>query len=328
MTQQHYTFGIIGAGQIGRRHMQALAKFERPYTLTLVDPSPTSLEEARKMMNGLPSNSNLLQPRFVADIGELDREITLLIVATNADVRFDVTRRALERSDVRYLILEKFLFPVDSEYGRMADLLASRSLKTWVNCTRRLQPFYKLVHKRFAHSMSLTQYEFSGGDWGMGSNAIHFLDHFALFGGTTEIRLDASGLDDELLPSKRKGFVELTGTLRGANDAGAQMILTSIRNSSEPPVLTLTFGATVVRVEEGAGKAVVTSGGGSTEEESFRPLYQSELTHLVAADLIERGSCDLTEFHESAILHRSLLSVMLTHINRITQQSHQTCPIT
>ena len=38
---------IIGAGQIGSRHLQALCQFEKPIRVDLVDPSDESLQTAQ-----------------------------------------------------------------------------------------------------------------------------------------------------------------------------------------------------------------------------------------------------------------------------------------
>lgn len=54
-----------------------------------------------------------------------------------------------------------------------------------------------------------------GGDWGLGCNAIHFLDLLTFFTGKVDFELDVSHLDSEIRVSKRERFVEFTGCLLG-----------------------------------------------------------------------------------------------------------------
>lgn len=54
-----------------------------------------------------------------------------------------------------------------------------------------------------------------GGDWGLGCNAIHFLDLLTFFTRKVDFELDISHLDSEIRVSKKERFVEFTGFLLG-----------------------------------------------------------------------------------------------------------------
>ena len=49
-----YQIGVIGAGQLGGRHLQGLARLSLPCEIDVVDPSPVSLDSARKRFSEIP----------------------------------------------------------------------------------------------------------------------------------------------------------------------------------------------------------------------------------------------------------------------------------
>lgn len=74
-----------------------------------------------------------------------------------------------------------------------------------------------------------------------------------------------------------------------------------------------------VSIRMGAGWAPI------SEAEAPR---QSELTHIMAREILEAGSCKLTPFAESMQLHRPYLSAMLDHVRSFGQIDYEVCPIT
>lgn len=84
------TIALIGAGQLGSRHLQALANIDIPVILQVVDPSMDSLNVARERYLEVPNNDNINSIDFLTDIDALNANLDLCIIATNADVRFKV----------------------------------------------------------------------------------------------------------------------------------------------------------------------------------------------------------------------------------------------
>ena len=102
---------IIGAGQIGSRHLQAMANLEGPAIVQLVDFFDESLKVAEKRFYQVyDENSVKIELKSCKTINELEVPIDLAIIATCADVRAVVIKELIEKKEVKNLILEKALF--------------------------------------------------------------------------------------------------------------------------------------------------------------------------------------------------------------------------
>ena len=78
------TIAIIGAGQLGSRHLQGLLKYKTQQDIYVLDPSQDSLKLARQRADEI---SHQHRVHFVADWTAIPQNIELAIVATNSNVR-------------------------------------------------------------------------------------------------------------------------------------------------------------------------------------------------------------------------------------------------
>ena len=79
---------IIGAGQIGSRHLQAFAHSKESIRIQLVDPSQDSLEVACQRFHSVYKKSSKgISLQTFNTIEELDKHQDVAIVATDATVR-------------------------------------------------------------------------------------------------------------------------------------------------------------------------------------------------------------------------------------------------
>ena len=102
---------LIGAGKLGSRHLQALAKIGIEAKIYVVDPSIESTEIAFARFKEIPQNSNVKHIEFLKNIDDLNiRTVDVAIIATSSEHRFFALNSLLSHVSVNYLILEKFLF--------------------------------------------------------------------------------------------------------------------------------------------------------------------------------------------------------------------------
>jgi hypothetical protein len=320
---------VIGAGQLGSRHLQALSLLDRPASIQVVDPSAASLEVSRERFGQVAGNSNVQGVEYLEDIGGLADELDVAVVATNADVRRRVVEDLLARKKVRYIILEKVLFQRPEDFEEAGRLLEANGVRAWVNCPRRMWPYYRKINELF-HGARRVEYSVSGSQLGIGCNAIHYLDHLAFLTGQSDVSLYGDLLDSEVAPSKRAGFVEFTGTLHGY--VGSNPIaITSYGEGEVPPLILITSDRARCLIREGEGKAWVAESarGWSWEEVSFTVPYQSQLTHLVVQKILDSDGCDLTGYQESAKLHLPFINTLTDFVKQQKSlEDFKTCPIT
>ena len=73
---------LVGCGEMGSRHLQALAKIELPVKIWVVDPNSDSLKTGKKRFDEIPNNTNIhsikFEPYLPYDLNEID----LCIIST------------------------------------------------------------------------------------------------------------------------------------------------------------------------------------------------------------------------------------------------------
>lgn len=317
-------FTVIGAGNLGSRHLQALARWNRgPVDIGVYEPSDTAWGVAEQRCKEVASEHAVI--RRLSGISEAAKS-SLCIVATNADVRPGVMRELLEAGFSGTLVLEKVLFQRPSDYEVGMSLAESSSARIYVNCPRRMVPAFKDIAEKFKSDSRVVMTVF-GGDWGLGCNAIHFVDLLAYITGQTDFSYDTGSLDPVVYDSKRAGYVEFCGVLTGRSSRGDVMVLGSMVSSTLPLVVEIASAQRRCRIEASRRRIEWQDAEGVYEEEFSMP-FQSELTHILAENVEDGVSPELTTFRESAILHKELILVYLEFLRKTQGIEVERCPIT
>lgn len=194
---------LIGAGNIGQRYLQAMLSEGFDYDIYVIDPNQSSLEKAQEI-----AGNSLKNIEFLNDVQELPDTIDCAAVTTTSIVRKEAIQRLMKQRHVRNLILEKFLFPYEGDYEEVKQLLDEKGCGSWVNCTRRAQISYKKLKEAIADYESM-QVVISGSNWGLGCNAIHFLDLILYLADDSGLEIEIDGLKNEIIESKRDGYLSL-----------------------------------------------------------------------------------------------------------------------
>ena len=324
-----HRLALVGAGQVGSRHLQGLARLQLPCEIDVVDSSSESLKTALARFEEVGANPMIRAIRFHTSMDALPRELDYVIVATSADVRLGVVQRLLERASVRRLLLEKVLFQNIGDYELARALLAEHAVMCWVNCTRRAYPIYSDIREFFAAD-PIRHFQVRGGGWGLGCNSVHFLDLLGMLTDDVPEQLSARDLDPTLIPSKRKDFFEFTGTLRGRYRRGTEVEITSLANSSARRLQTFRSERRVCMVDETAGCAffLATDSTALWERKDFRMPLTSELATPLAAQILTHDACALPTFEQSVAYHLPLVDTLGRHAAAFLGTSPEFCPIT
>lgn len=306
---------IIGAGQLGSRHLQALVNSKNILNIQVVDSSSDSLKIAEQRFNEV-GQSFKGKISFHTTIDVLEKHIDVAIIATNSKVRRHVIAELIKNSKVKNLVLEKFLFTKEEDYAAVVMLLKENTVNAWVNCPRRMMRMYQEIQKNISGPIHFTA---TGNSWGLGCNGIHMLDLYAFLTQTNTIRLSNNLLDHVITESKRSGYIEVTGTITGYSGANSFHV-TSFANDISPLCISLNTPTVRYKIEEGATTKITTSklsNNWKYEKEEFKMPFQSQLTNVFIDELIETGSCKLTSFTESSVLHLAFLNNLLEFLRNI-----------
>lgn len=319
---------IIGSGQLGSRHLQALSKINFPAQIEVVDTFPRSLELAKARFEEMPFNANISSIKYFTSVYELSKKVDIAIIATNADIRADVVRTLVGVCDVQSLILEKVLFQRLEDYVGIQMLLEEKGVRAWVNHSRRAFPFYQRLKNLLSGSRQVS-YHAQGGDWGLGCNGLHMIDHLAFLTGEDDLKISTTRLNRTVIQSKRKGFIEFSGVLAG--QVGSHPFELFCHDTASPNIITICSDNLNVIIDEANGwvRIAKRENGWQWEEEREKIVYfQSELTNKLAEDIVQLGRCDLPTYDEAIKLHLPFINGLINHLYLIEHKKYEFCPIT
>lgn len=329
MTDSIHKILLIGAGQLGSRHLQGLAHINMPVSIEVIDPSEASLKTARERFSEIGKNPYIRDTKYNTTGNGESSCIDLAVIATGSDVRADVVSALIAEKQVRNVILEKFLFQKESDFEKVGSLLQERRVNAVVNCPRRVYPIYNKLKEILSDDGPIT-FCVDGSHWGLGCNGVHFLDLFAfLTGDYSSFRINTVMLDSTILESKRPGFVEFTGNVRGVNARGDSFEMSSRIEPGMPLHISIGTATRQIEIQESAGSAVIINKQtGKEHQDAFTVPYQSQITGTVAQEILVNGVCSLTTYKESVHLHLQLLNTLLAHLNKVSVNHYDYCPIT
>lgn len=326
---KEYSIFIIGAGQIGSRHLQALKKVGVPLNITVVEPNEQSLNTAKERYDSMSRGTIDHKITYKNRISEIKKSrIDIAIIATCSDIRAESVKNLLEFRDVKYLILEKILFNKKSHYSEIRKIIAGKKIRAWINCPMRMMPAYQNIEKYFKNKK--ISYSVTGSQFGLITNAIHYLDHAAYLSGTTDFKIDASGLESKTIKSKRKGFIEFNGTLNSNFKNGSNVSLTCYSSGEAPVIVEIHTDSARYIGRESEGKAWFTNiDNGWKWEELEAPIsFQSQLTNILVEKILKTGKCDLVSYEESEKIHLNLLAPLLVFLNKNSKKRYSIYPFT
>jgi hypothetical protein len=324
-----YNIAIIGAGQIGSRHLQAMVKLDEPATVHLVDPSKESLRIARERFSQVDERaSENVELQCNRCVDSLPESVDLAIVATCSDIRANVIKELTRKKEIKNLILEKVLFQKEAEYFEIDELLEKNNIPAWVNCYMRSRDFYKELRNQISLDKKV-EMRVEGSLWGIGCNSIHFIDYFSYLTGCNNFQFTDCNLNNEIITSKRAGFIEFSGKLEGKNTQGHSLSLICHDTGTDPIKINIKNGSKTHEIIDCVDHDIyrVSDGNIKTEKNVSIP-FQSQATNKLVHQIRNFGDCDLTTYHESMNLHLPLIKTLIEHTQNLSGTSEKLCQIT
>lgn len=315
---------IIGAGQIGSRHLQALKAVKTPLEIWVSDNSDESLKIAKERYESMNTSGGEHVLHYQNQLPQ-NLSFDIAIIATTSGPRAILTKEFLKKNKIKYLILEKLLFQNKNDYSQIAKLLKSKKVKTWVNCPMRMMPFYAGLKKEF-DKQKIT-YILHGNQSGLATDLIHHLDYISHLTGSSEFSMDTHLLDKKTKESKRKGYLEITGTLIAEFKNGSVGFFRCDDKGFTPKLIEIISEDKIYIIKESEGKALVSKSPEWQWQEINATLpYQSQLTTTLVENLISSGKCDLPIYEESSKHHLQSLEPLRKFLNKVSKKKYSYFP--
>ena len=277
---------IYGLGALGKRHlegvMKAAAETEKVEAVGLVDPMKSQSDLAA------------LRDSLCDDKG------LLTLDAVSADFMIDATsvegRIGSLKSNANILVLEKPLFYTGASLRNFESAFAARDSLgkvTCVNHARRYWPFYQsLIETLRSLDIKVLRVVVELSNAGLLSNYGHFLDLVSWISNGGDNAVDEVRLD-KIFDSKRVGFKEAFGSLRGRySDVEYQIadITGSYNDVTVNVVISTDRGD--IKIDEVKGSISASQeleDVFTTKSYDVQYCYQSNLSKLMIVDYITSG---------------------------------------
>ncbi len=316
---------LIGGGQLGSRHLQALVKLEEPVCITVIDPSGEALALCKTRAGEIAgwNRHELVYQNKIENLPDVD----FAVVATSAKVRRAVVEELFSAAEVKNMLLEKVLFQCADDCVQTGELLRQRQVKTWVNAPRRMWPFYQQLRRELAgeHIVGFRQ---TGSRWGLACNAYHLMDLFSFLAGSRVAYLSPDLIDQQVRESKRTGFKELSGTLVGRLENGCFFSISDCYNREISESIYIETDRRFIHIRESDQTVLVFTGSQLPDGLVPSPRYQSDLTHQVFLDIMKSGTCDLATYEEASCCHQKMLRCFASIFSQDADRGAWLCPIT
>lgn len=321
---------IVGCGQMGSRHLQAVVKLSGQLNIQIVERNPANKELAKKRLQEVLTSRQQVEIKWYKDIAELDGRSDLTIVATKSSGRFKILKELAKMGHKRFLI-EKMVCQSVEEYDNLLETFENLKIKAWVNCTRPYFPVYEKTIELMRNDGELI-FNAMAGNFGLGSNAVHLLNLFlTMKGDHHDVHLDGRSLFPSLLPNKRgKRLVEFAGTITAETDNQSFATISFHHHNNSPLLINAMSKEWRLFVDEGNCKALLAAkkNDWQWEELEFKMRYSSELTTEIANSIMEDKNCKLPNIRDCYYIHKELFKIFNEHIKSISDEDVIACPIT
>jgi len=322
---------LVGCGELGSRHLQAVASLPHVEEIEVVDPRPEALALGQQRLAEVPDRSSTTVVRWLRSVDEANRGGELCVIATQADVRCQLVKQVADSLGYSRFLLEKLVAQSVRGYEDLMRFAVERTLSVWVNCKTRLHPSHKRVKAHLDPSEPII-FSVVGGNHGLINNGIHVADLFAFYDGARHIDSAGSRIDPLLHPSKRgNGMLDLSGTLCGYSERGSQFTLSYAAGHQAPmhyTILSRRYRAIIDDMTKWAYESTKDSGWSWRAVPFEANLMVSQMTKTFAADILSSGQCGLPSLEECYPAHRFILGELLPHFNRLLGRESDRCPAT
>jgi predicted dehydrogenase len=322
---------LVGCGDLGSRHLQALAGLDLLEAIDVVDPRPEALALGRQRLEETPDRLPGVRVRWLDALEQAERAPQLCIVATQAEGRCRLAQTLISRMGARALLLEKIVGQSPGEVETLAAFAAEHGASAWVNFKTRAYPVHRRIKAKLDPADPVVL-QAAGGNHGLANNGVHTADMFAFYDGAAAIELCDASIDPVLHASKRGASVfDLSGTLHGRSARGGHFLLTydgTHRNSELLMIMTRGYRALVDHANRWAMESLAETGW-TWEPLPFEGnLLVSAMTREFARDILTAGRCELPTVQESLVAHRFILTALQPVFAKLLSRDLALCPVT
>lgn len=321
---------LVGCGELGSRHLQAMAQLSDVEEIHVIDPREESLALGRARLKELGDqlNKNIRffwyrGPEKDAAGGEL------CIVATQAKGRCALIKEIADQLGYSRFLIEKIVAQSVPEYADLLKFCAQKNLIVWVNCKTRAYG----IHQYIRAKLDLTEpiiFTRVAGAYGLATNGIHTADLFNFYDGCGSIQGVLTRVDNMVQVTKR-GQYDLNGALYGKTEKESDLVILFSHKHENPDIISIVSprGRFIVDHSQKWAQESLPEAHWQWRQIAINEDWMvSSMTKVFAEDILMHGRCALPTLMECFPAHEFILNQLLPHFNRLLNTQNEFCPVT
>ena len=311
---------VVGFGTMGCRHVQSLLQYRETFAVYVVEPSHEIVEA-----NLLRINATADDCIFYDKIDHISTTMDAAIIATSSSPRFEIMKSLLEKG-IKLFLLEKIVFQSGNQFEEIFQIMRANNAKAWCNFVNRYFEAYNLLLNhtiKRSNPLKMTVY---GGLFGLGCNAIHYIDIFQYLTQDSDVFINDSILHNSKLGNRRGNeYKEFFGSLSVSNAKNDRLVIISDENFS---------GGVIINIEVDNENYILSEEAQSINYSAKQKLYSdkfsvvptSKLTSVIMQDIFN-ANCKLTPIEQTYQAHLQLFKQFNLKLYNVNNPD-TICPIT
>ena len=318
---------LVGCGNIGSRHLQAIAKLSYDIQVDIVEPNNDAVSLAKTRLNEMLYDKTNHEFFWHRSINELTDVGDVVIVATNSVNRVDLISDLISKGNTRFLI-EKLVCQSITQYNIIIKKVKESNSKVWVNTNRRYFKSYNTIKELLQREKILSLSVKANSKNGLSTNAIHYIDLFSWLIEDYEITLNGKLLSDQLLQNKRgPNFKEFSGIITGIAKNNSSLSIEFLPYLEDEVFVEISTNELKMIIDE-TNEKITTFGNMKHYNLEFKNEPVSNISTKIINDILEDDKSLLPTLNDSFIGHAELFRIFNSHINKLLKENLELCPIT
>jgi predicted dehydrogenase len=322
---------LVGCGQLGSRHLQAVASLPEVYEIQVVDPNAGSLALGQTRLKEVPDLNREIKFSWLPGLEKASHGGDLCILPTQARGRGELIKKIAKELGYKRFLVEKIVTQSMREYYDLMGFSKEQDLSIWVDCQTRTYEIHRRIKAQLDPQEPIVFGDF-GGNHGLACNGIHYADLFLFYDNAKKIKSAGSRIDPILHKTKRgKDIFDLSGTLLGGSDKGSTCIISYSARHLSPDYVSIqtSRGKYIVdHIRQVAFESL------AAEDWQWKPIELKEnyrISHLskgFVSKILNDQDPLLPTLEECRASHEYILGELLPHFNRLLKVEQGICPVT
>lgn len=322
---------LVGCGQLGSRHLQAISALEEVTEVIVVDPAKESILLGRKRIAEVQNGNPRIRYVWLESLNETIAPGELCIIATHSTKRPQLIKEVAELG-YKNFIIEKIVAQSVKEYEDLLGFSSEAALSIWVNCQCRTYQINRYIKSKIKPDESLSMANI-GGNQGLASAGIHYADLFLFFDGSKELKTLTVSVDPILHTTRRsKDLYDLSGILAARSERGSTLLISYAQTNMGPDYMSIMSPSYKCIIDQYSKLTAYESSIDTQWSWKQVPIeeeyYISKSEGKIISDVLKKGSCDLPTLEQSFPAHKFILEALLPSFNRLLKKNTDHCPVT